>query len=456
MRPNILYLSLDAFRHDRCFGKIKTSKTPGIDSLIKKGIWFNQAITCSDSTPISFASTFTGVYPFESSITKGVSYEMNYNLKDYLTILRENGYHSYATIPNPYFISAFTKLFENQDMLYSIFEDRLYNGLGEKIIKKLASKSLVEPWIYFVHLMDTHKPIHYPVDFDGEEYGKDDYDRLISSVDTWITKFLQSINLENTIVVLTSDHGDYLGIIERKGKRISFEYKSLAKPFLNVSKTLHKLPRPIRIFRIKVALILKNIMTIIRLKKMGIKLSHYEKRAIMKTRSNQDRFLFDELFRVPLILSGYKIPQNLIINQQVRNVDIFPTLLDLIGISSLNNSIHGTIMSPLLKGEKMEEEPAYMESGVFLADKPYAAMGIRTPKYKYFRGVHSSNKIHLYDLTNDPLEQINIAREKPDVVNQMEKILMGIRKKTAIIQEEKLKEDEDKEVEEELRKLGYI
>ena len=35
---------------------------------------------------------------------------------------------------------------------------------------------------------------------------------MISGIDFWIGKILQKINLENTLVVLTSDHGNFLPV----------------------------------------------------------------------------------------------------------------------------------------------------------------------------------------------------------------------------------------------------
>ena len=60
MKPNILFLCIDALRADRCYGNEKTSKTPNIDFLIKQGTYFNSAFSSSDGTPVSFSSMFTG------------------------------------------------------------------------------------------------------------------------------------------------------------------------------------------------------------------------------------------------------------------------------------------------------------------------------------------------------------------------------------------------------------
>ena len=35
MNENIIFLLVDSFRSDKCYGKSKTSKTPNLNSLIK-------------------------------------------------------------------------------------------------------------------------------------------------------------------------------------------------------------------------------------------------------------------------------------------------------------------------------------------------------------------------------------------------------------------------------------
>ena len=43
-KPNILFILVDSLRADKVFGKNKTSQTPNIESLIKNGVYFEQAI----------------------------------------------------------------------------------------------------------------------------------------------------------------------------------------------------------------------------------------------------------------------------------------------------------------------------------------------------------------------------------------------------------------------------
>jgi len=462
-KPNILFLLIDAFIANRCYGENKSSKTPNIDYLIKNGTYFDEALSSSDDTSMSLASIFSGFYSFKSMERKSKwVFKFNPDVTNYITILKQNGYHTYAIMPKLKLLEEFITPFENNVETYPYFGYRLFDGLGKKIVNKLESKNMKEPWFYYVHLEDVHKPISFPKEFDNDEFGNDDYDKTISSLDVWLGKFLKKTDLTNTLIVLTSDHGDYLRIVEHKGKRISFEYTGFAKSALDISKIT---PPILYGLKIRSFLFFRKIITQFKLARLGIKLSPYEKRALENARSSPKRYLYDELFHIPLIFSGYGIPSLGVIKQQARSVDIFPTIAEIAGLHNNDNIIHGRSLVPIFKGKKLDNLPVYLESGFNIISSK-VVIGIRTQFYKYFRGLHKSGeKLHLYDLKNDPLEENNIANEKSEVVNQMEKILTEIRQDSKRLynkvyenneDDSKLKKDELKEVLKELKEIGYI
>ena len=75
--------------------------------------------------------------------------------------------------------------------------------------------------------------------------------------------------------------------------------------------------------------------------------------------------LYDEITRVPLIITGYNITSHEIISDLVRQVDIFPTLLDILKLPK-NNNVDGRSLLPLISGKKLDEIPAYIETGINL------------------------------------------------------------------------------------------
>jgi len=59
MRPNIIFFLIDGLRADQFYGNNRTCKTPNIDSLIKNGIFCEQAVSSADGTITSLNTIFT-------------------------------------------------------------------------------------------------------------------------------------------------------------------------------------------------------------------------------------------------------------------------------------------------------------------------------------------------------------------------------------------------------------
>ena len=187
----------------------------------------------------------------------------------------------------------------------------------------------------------------------------------------------------------------------------------------------------------------------------------YKKR-ILEHSINPTYDVFDDRFIVPLIFAGYGTKTGSIILQQVRTIDIFPTIFEIIKISN-NIPVDGKSLLSLINGHSLEEIPAYMESVAnwTKSTKTQNVIGIRYNNFKYFRSLDNpTENIGLYDLKEDPYEEKNLVHEKSDKIIEMENILSKIR---ANMENESEKEsdefrdpEEEKLVEAELKKLGYL
>ena len=452
MKPNIFFVTVDSLRADRCFSENRSAKTPNLDSLIKKGIYFSQAISAADQTGASLSSVFSGIFPIRTGKNQ-ITFKSD--TTTYFGILKNSNYYTCTLVPDIAFFKEFTTNFDDK-MIYA-FENiktrqRLGNDLGKKIIAKLKSKEMKEPWIYYIHLMDIHTPFSVPNEFDKKENGETKYDRLVSLVDVWLGRFLNEINMENTIIVISADHGEYIPVTDENISEIPNIQRLLTKGQTSIS-FIEKL-------RMKTLLYVRFAAQTYRKEKLKRTLSPYEMRSF-NTRSALD--LYDELVRIPLIFAGCNVVESKVIPNLVRSVDIFPTIVDMIG---LRNSIKsdGRSILPLINNKKLDELPAYMEVGINLAQlvnskNPTALpkiIGIRTSEYKYLRSRDDPNKnIQLFDLKNDPLEEKNIADENADTVKKMEEILSQfiVRSKgDGVI----LSDQEIKKAKETLLRLGYI
>ena len=419
MKPNILIIVIDSLRADKCFGH-KSLQTPNIDSLIKKGIYFNQAFTSIPATVGSLGCMFTGEYSFKTGIN---TFQHKSKIETYFDILKKSNYNRYAIIPDTTYFNEWTKNFNDVDRteMFSSLEQ-----VGPKIINKLESNKMHEPWIYYIHLMDLHadtnEKFRIPDQFNKDKYGLDEYDRTVFFIDYWIGKIFEKIDFENTLVIITSDHG-HTGKLHSKNKIIK---KIISKG---------------KIFGSKFYSIGGNLLKIIR------------------TTSGEHQEFFklpDTLLNIPLIFAGYKINKHNIINQLVRNIDIFPTISDIIGLDEQKN-ISGRTLLPLFESKELEELPIYIENKTIDLEMSNSIIGLRNSSYKYYRDRNDpDSKINLYDLKNDPDEIKNIATEKSQIITQMEKMLEEIKINSIHNENSEITDDEEEIVKKELKKLGYI
>ena len=475
LKPNILFLLIDGLRADKCNGNKKTSVTPHIDSLIQNGVYFNQTICSAPVTLASLASVFTGLPACEAVILNNEIFTMNQKRKNYAEHLKEMGYTTYAFLAESASMGLGNRIFEENVYKYP-YTDTLFNANGKLIIEKLKKNSLREPWFYFLHFYDLYTASVFEIDGGGSKeltdknYGNNKYERILSAMDIWIGKILDAVDLNNTLVILTADHaterGDYDSNLEEYAeycqKIRAWNPNPVSKSVASVKK-LPKILQPIKTVMSKSYSrrrrnILKNKIRSEIEKIENEDLSPYYKR--LKKSAAQIIFeTFDDRFHIPLCFSGYGITSKHLISDQVRSIDIFPTIMDIVNSPDIRNT-RGRSLLPYLAGDKMNEVPALMES-IPSSTLAYTMnyVGIRTSEYKYFRDRNKTTKnIHLYDLVKDPLEERNLADELPDVVQKMENKLteMQGQKFSDYEKSNELSDDEAQNIEKELRKLGYI
>jgi arylsulfatase A-like enzyme len=452
MKPNILILSIDSLRFDKIFGKNKSALTPNIDKIIKSGVVFNQAISSADTTGVGVGSMFTAKFSYRTGCTQ---YKIDFDALEYLHLLKKNDYNTYATVPNIHFFLTLTKNFTEADV-YEYFKRgdwlQLVGGIGDSIIDRLDIKNK-DPWFHYIHLMDLHSPFYIPKEFDSEKFGKERYDRMISSIDSWIGRILEKIDLTNTLVILTADHGDHIPVIENWGK------VTKTNPLL--IKIKEKLPiiGPLGLIIITK---FRDFKINLRIRQHRKNLTEKQLEALLGRAQN---VLYDELLHIPLIFYGCGIQNQKIISQQVRQVDTFPTFIDMLNISDTND-VDGQSLVPLVNGDSLNELPAYIETGVRwvklekeIIEPKFEGkiIGIRTSSYKYWRSRTDSTKdVTLYDLQQDPNEEVNIAEKNQPIVDEMEQILNSMKKTFTPNNQNTFSSEEEKKIAAELTRLGYL
>ena len=453
MYPNIIFFLIDGLRADQFYGNNRTCKTPNIDSLIKSGIYCEQAVSSTDGTIISLNTIFNSNF----QVGNAANYQkLVLNQNNLIDVLKKNGYHIYGIFPNLTPFNSLQQYFENEKNSFEWIEgneppETLSTGLAERITRVLESTEKQEPYFCYFHIFDLHplregkKSIGIEK-FDDEEFGSSMYARTVSSIDHWLGNILKKIDLEKTLLVITSDHGE----------RIPFENKShldFQPEFDSAVKAGRKyLPRSLHTVGGKFSGKVKNTIGRVKQSSTNVGLTSYQKR------SRDPYFtlsLFDELIRVPLLFVGTSIKPR-IITKQVRHVDIFPTIFELIDIP-LDITISGKSLVSAANEISEEEEPNYLHTMPYQKSSPLDRVGIRTGKHKYFRASQDSKKnVNLYDLENDPYENNNIARSYKQLVVRLEKKMLGLEKDNLSKYKEEISDKEMQRITDELKRLGYI
>jgi arylsulfatase A-like enzyme/Tfp pilus assembly protein PilF len=220
--PNVLLVSIDTLRADHlgCYGA-KTG-TPTLDTLAASGVLFERAVSHVPLTLPSHASLFTGVYPMAHGIRDNGAFRLSASHRTLAALFREQGYRTGAFVASFPLDSRF-----GLDQGFQVYDD--VNGEGSFYDVKIAERPADEvlnpaaEWIEgtggerffaFVHLYDPHSPYEPPAAF-AARFASDLYTGEVAYVDDALGRFLARLTaagrMDNTLVLVTADHGEGLG-----------------------------------------------------------------------------------------------------------------------------------------------------------------------------------------------------------------------------------------------------
>lgn len=256
---NVVLLTVDALRADHCSCYDYDRKTtPFLDSLADAGVRVIDAFSASSHTREAIPAMLSGQYPHRAV---GADFRL---AADSLPELLPSEYRTGAFHSNPFLSRAY-----GFDAGFDAFDDDLFLGnrrylaLAQRLFDKLRDRHYAPaetinsratswldgldggPFFLWNHYMDPHGPYHPPADYadtfgpttDGARAAKqlyhratsrpneisdaerreliDSYDAEIRYLDDCLADFidtLESMGLrEETLVIVTADHGDAFG-----------------------------------------------------------------------------------------------------------------------------------------------------------------------------------------------------------------------------------------------------
>lgn len=132
---------------------------------------------------------------------------------------------------------------------------------------------------------------------------------------------------------------------------------------------------------------------------------------------------YEETTRVPIVMSlPGVLKENVSVEAQVRNVDIAPTVLEVLGMEA-PAKMSGRSMMPLVRGEKEPDERVVLTEGRATVGLLYGHHRLLLREGKATNTTKGDKTFHvteeLYDLEADPGERRDIAKQSPDLVKEM-------------------------------------
>ena len=169
--------------------------------------------------------------------------------------------------------------------------------------------------------------------------------------------------------------------------------------------------------------------------------------------------VYDSMVKVPLVMRWKgRLPGGRTIPLMVRQPDIFPTVLDLLGSpAGRSEDLDGRSFKPLIEGGPWKTNPAFLSTGGYLAQ--VEIRGVRTPGWKYTFGPYNGElPEELYDLRKDPTERNNLALGRPAACARMRRLVesFGLPGYSPEDPARPIDRDGQKRIERTLKGLGYL
>lgn len=444
---NIIIITLTNLKQDHLsLNGYKRNTSPNIDELAKRSLVFKNAYSVSSWTLPSGISLFSGLYPFTHGVMNRYdgSY-FNEETPSLIDALNNYGYETAAFTGgfdyDPIFglTNRFKKNFYSEPMRSEEWKvvdyDKNFGKIAsstQEAIGWLRNYQNSKPFFLFIQGYDTHCPFtpkekgkffdplyenKNNIDFSGcIQTRENSQSKEINSEKIWQVFSVTKIGQEPKTLFLTNRDVEHLSALYDE------EIYEADKNIGNLLKTIKELG-------------IDKKTIIILLSEHGDYLGEHGQ--FMRGGSIRGTF-GEEALRIPLIIHipgiNYKT-----FDQFVSIVDIAPTVADILKI---NFKTQGISFYPLIKGvkEKIREivyagsvfEPGF--NNFFFKEKSITEM-VREGNWKLIKEIifNSSNgfieeKYKLYNLQEDPNENISIASDYQSIVKDLKEKLDNWRK----------------------------
>ncbi len=357
---HVVLVTVDTLRADHVGAYGGDVATPHLDRLAAEGALVVHASAHVPLTRPSHLSLFSGFLPPETGVRDNVSPVPIPDVPLLAEVLRDAGYETAA------FVSAAVVAAESGfDRGFAVYSDELEGDPSDPRFLNTAQRrgdetlDLATAWLeertaagtpaplfVWIHLYDPHEPYEAPEPFASSYPGRP-YAGEVAWSDELVGRLVETLHrlglVEETLLAVTSDHGEGLG-----------DHDELLHGF----------------------------------------------------------FVYESTLRVPLIVRGPGITAGTRLEKPVGLVDLYPTLLELAGVSSpAGAEVTGLSFAPALRGaSEVTVGPTYAESLIPRLRFGWGELRVlRDGQWKFIQ----APRPELYDLDEDPGERSNLLEGQP-------------------------------------------
>ncbi|MBN1423329.1 sulfatase [Candidatus Fermentibacteria bacterium] len=382
VRPNVLFIVIDALRADHLgFAGYQHPTSPCLDILAAEGTAFTTATAQAPFTMTSMPSLLSGRYP--GSTFRWTRIELaDFGMQNAVVLgegigllpayLYRRGYTTGAFTANPVVANQIRGIRAHFDH----FDDQLrhrwtldsaqnLNRLAHQWIRSLGDA----PWFCYLHYMDVHDPYYPPAEF-ARRFAPS-FEKFPEPTRPWMNELVRRGGPS------PAEFGNIVAMYDAGIAYLDHEICAFLDVLASEERT-------------------RDLLVVVA--------SDHGEEFMEHGSMGHGQSLHDELLRCPLILwwPG-KVPQGLLVETPVSNVDIVPTVLDLVGIRP-PAGIEGTSLVRAFRGT-IPQGPVFSQTQGF---------AVRRGRWKLWQ--RPNGDIRLYDLDGDPGETVNRAAEYPDTL----------------------------------------
>ena len=409
-KPNIIFILTDDQRAEAMgYAGNKIIQTPEMDRLAREGIYFKNAFVTTPICAASRASILTGLYERTHLYTfQQGNLKQPYADQSYPVLLKKQGYYTgffgKFGVEYPYFNQMFDQG-ESYDRNTKFNDHRgyFYKTLGKDTVH--LTRYTAQKAMDFISSAPADKPFCLSLSFSAPHAHDPAVDQYFWQPE--VDNLYKDVVIPPPIMASDADfmaQPDYVRNGENHTRwRWRFDtpekYQKSVKGYYRMISGID-----VEIGKIRKLLAQKG------LDKNTIIIFLGDNGYFLGERQFADKWLmYDKSLRVPMMIYDPRRPGHRVVEDEVLNIDIAPTIFGFAGLKpsenwqGLNLSAYTQAKSPA------KTRTEFLCEHLWKVDIIASSEGYRTKKWKYFR--YREDKAHeeLYDLSRDPLEKKNLA-----------------------------------------------